>query len=102
MTQQPDFFTSGPYRDHAGYRWTDTSIAAAKVVTPGMQRAHAAILAVLAIEPLTADECAQRLGMDRLFCRPRCSELKAMGKIVDTGERRKNSSRCKACVLRLK
>jgi hypothetical protein len=101
-TDQSDLFATGPYRDHAGYKWTDTSIEAARKVTPGMHAAHDAILAVLAIEPLTPDELAFKLGMDKLFCRPRCSELVAMFKVVDSGDRRPNASGLKARVLKLK
>lgn len=41
--------------------------------------------------PATADEIAARLDLDRLYVRPRVSELKTLGRIVDTGERRRNN-----------
>ena len=51
----------------------------------------------------TADEMADEMGETVLSIRPRFSELKALGKIHDTGTRRKNSSGRSAvvwCVLR--
>jgi hypothetical protein len=101
--RDPDLFAGATiYNEHAGFQHTDTSIAAAKKVTPGIRDAHDRILAALEIEPLTPDELGEKLKMDKLYARPRCSELKAMGLIVDTGQRRRNSSRCTAEVLKLK
>lgn len=48
--------------------------------------------------PATADELAERLKMDRLYVRPRVSELHTIGKVYDTGERRENVSGRKATV----
>ena len=42
--------------------------------------------------PQTADEVAGKLGISILSVRPRFSELAASGRLVDTGERRSNSS----------
>jgi hypothetical protein len=39
----------------------------------------------------TADECAARLGIDVLSIRPRFSELRRLGKIVATDQRRPSS-----------
>lgn len=39
----------------------------------------------------TADECAARLGMDVLTIRPRFSELRRLGKIIPTDQRRPSS-----------
>ena len=52
--------------------------------------------------PLTTDECAEDLQMSVLAIRPRFSELRKMGKIEPTGERRKNASGHSACVWRIK
>lgn len=48
--------------------------------------------------PMTADEVAARVGADRLTIRPRMSELRKMGTIRETGERRKNASGKRASV----
>ena len=42
--------------------------------------------------PLTADEVADGLGRSVLFVRPRASELRRLGLIQATGQRRKNRS----------
>jgi transcription initiation factor IIE alpha subunit len=49
---------------------------------------------------LTADECAERLGQDILSVRPRLSELRRLGRIVETEDRRANRSGIKATVWR--
>ena len=41
---------------------------------------------------LTADEVAGRLGIDKHTVRSRCSELRNLGKIMDSSVRRKNQS----------
>ena len=99
---QPDLFTQQPYGGHAGYQHTQTSIDAARVVTPGIRDAHRAILDVLRRESLTPDEIADRLKWDKLYVRPRCTELKEMNLVEKTGERRANRSNLKANVLRVR
>lgn len=49
----------------------------------------------------TADECAEELGESVLAVRPRLSELRAAGKLEDTGQRRRNASGKLATVWRL-
>ncbi|MCZ2501098.1 hypothetical protein GN316_31420 [Xylophilus sp. Kf1] len=41
---------------------------------------------------MTADEIAARLRMDRLSIRPRISELKSAGRVVDSGQRGKTQA----------
>jgi hypothetical protein len=41
---------------------------------------------------LTADECADQVGESILSIRPRFTELKALGRIADSGQRRRNES----------
>ncbi|MCR9254728.1 MAG: hypothetical protein NXI16_01380 [Alphaproteobacteria bacterium] len=41
---------------------------------------------------LTADETADRLSQHYGSIRPRCTELKLSGKIIDSGQRRKNKN----------
>lgn len=59
------------------------------------------VLAALAAESMTADECAARLGKSILSVRPRLSELRTMGLIADTGTRRKNESGMSATVWKV-
>ena len=65
---------------------------------PGLR---ARVLAVLTrYQPLTADEVASMLNASILSIRPRLSELLALGKIVETSERRRNQSGKMATVWR--
>lgn len=48
---------------------------------------------------MTTDECADRLGIDKLSIRPRFSELAALSKIADTGERHVNPSSGKRAIV---
>ncbi len=49
---------------------------------------------------LSADETAMRLGEDWRATRPRLSELAKTGRIVKTGERRRNDTGLRAAVWR--
>ena len=81
----------------AGYKIDGTSREAAESIDAAGIRAK--VLAALATHgPMTADECAERLRMDRLSIRPRFSELKADGKVRDTDLRRRNASNKNAIV----
>ena len=51
---------------------------------------------------ITTDEVADRLNVSVLAVRPRFSELRTMGKIEQTGERRINASGMTANVWRIK
>ena len=53
---------------------------------------------VLTYGPMTTDECATILGLSVLTVRPRFSELRALGCLRDTTERRRNISGRKAVV----
>jgi hypothetical protein len=48
---------------------------------------------------LTADEAAHEIGRSRFAIRPRFTELRQLGHIAPTGERRKNASGASAAVL---
>ncbi len=70
---------------------TDTSRAAAPS-GPQAVNLQKDVLRVLRKGPATADETANSLGKSILAIRPRFSELRAQGRIVDTGGRRRNDS----------
>jgi hypothetical protein len=86
------------YPKAAGFKRTQTSAQAAEDITPKAPAIREMVLAVLHLRDMTADEMAYHLSMDKLSVRPRFSELRAMGKIRDTGERRANGSGKKAIV----
>lgn len=91
-----DLFT---YPAAAGFKGAETSFEAARSIdAKTLQRL---VLAQLYVRPMTADEIADRLGIDKLSIRPRCSELKAQGKLTDSGIRRENASGKRAIVYRL-
>lgn len=82
-----------------GFKARDTAVAAADAIAPRVSRLREMCLTALANGPLTPDECAARLGIDKLSIRPRFSELSNFGKIIDTGERRLNSSSGKRAIV---
>jgi predicted ArsR family transcriptional regulator len=82
-----------------GYKARETSQAAATSIRPKAARLQSLCLDALAQHgPLTSDEIADRLQIDRLAIRPRCSELAAQNRIVDSGDRRCNGSGKRAIV----
>ncbi len=82
-----------------GYKKRATSRAAAETIDAKTLRAK--VLTALAVRPMTADECAARMGIDKLSVRPRLSELSKLGRVTDSGLRRRNVSKKKAIVWRL-
>jgi predicted ArsR family transcriptional regulator len=85
-----------------GFKARETAQEAAQSLKPKAKRLQGLCLDALSRHgPLTADECADRLNIDKLSIRPRFSELAAMWKIVDTGTRRENSSGKRAIVWSL-
>jgi predicted ArsR family transcriptional regulator len=51
--------------------------------------------------PMTADECAEAMGVTPLSLRPRFSELRIAGRIDTTGFKRRNASGRPAHVWRV-
>lgn len=95
---QPGLPFDAPYPSAPGYKRPGTSQAAAEAVKPVAKPLRDQVLTLLKIQPLTADQCADWLGVDRLAIRPRLSELVKMNLIEDTGETRPNKSLVKATV----
>lgn len=95
--------SEGRYPLSPGYRELTTSLDAAKAIHNHAQTLKDRILALLGGYPagLTPDEAADLLNETVLGCRPRLTELKILGKIVATGERRKNKSGLMAKVWKL-
>ena len=91
------------YPNRPGFKSRGASEEAARHVTGEASRLRAAVLAELQRWPAgrTADEIAQDLRRSPLSVRPRLSELKAMGKIVATGDRRRNESGMSASVWKV-
>lgn len=93
-----DLFSQN-YPEDPGYQNTDTSKQAAEDMGSKASTIRGKVLDALSdIMPMTPDEMANYLGMDKLSVRPRFSELRAKNLIMDTGERRANGSGKKAIV----
>jgi hypothetical protein len=91
-----------------GHRGGDTDMDAADCVKATAKTYEALTYALLSEQPRTADEVhaaiEEKLGkaVPLYSVRPRLSQLKARGLLVDTGERRLSSAgRCKQRVLRV-
>lgn len=83
------------YPHSAGHRGVDTSIAAAASINDALPRLQWCVLGVIlgfGEDGATADEVAFVLGWERFRARPRTSELRKAGRIVDSGRRRDSLS----------
>lgn len=96
----PDLF-SAPYPTTPGFKEHDTSKEAAKAISGRAEILRDRALTRIANRPSTADEVAEALGESVLAIRPRITELKQLGKIERSGERRANASGQKAHVWRV-
>lgn len=88
------------YPNAPGYKVSGTSAEAAGSISLKAETLRNYCLIQLREEDMTADECAKRVGAGILAIRPRFSELRRMGWIVDSGHRRKNASGRNAVVWR--
>jgi len=100
----PDLFNWTPppsYPDAPGHRHVDTSIEAAAEIANRAHTLREECMDMIKASPdgLTADQVAARLGESVLSIRPRITELKKTGRIVDSGRRRKNHSGRRAAVM---
>lgn len=86
------------YPIRAGFKGAETSRAAAESINASVLRGKV-LDAYRRFGPMTADQCAEALRIDRLSIRPRCSELKRLGKLRDTGNRAPNDSGKSAVIL---
>lgn len=95
-------YLDGKYPYGPGHRRPETSKDATKAIRSRAENLRESILGILRAGPeLTADEMAEILGVTVLSCRPRVTELSRQGKIVPTGERRKNQSGMTAMVYKI-
>lgn len=92
--------TPAPYPNSPGYKEPTTSKDAARKFQSHAKTLQAEVLTAICAAPtgLTADEAAANLGQSVLAVRPRVTELREMGKIERSGERRKNASGMSAAV----
>lgn len=105
MGSMKDLFGDTPfeYPKAPGFKERTTSREAASRVTVNAETLRGQALEyLLAVYPvgLTADELAKKFRVSVLSMRPRISELHAEGKVMRTGDRRKNLSGMSANVWR--
>jgi hypothetical protein len=88
-------FDFDKYPHKAGHRGVRTSIKSADDINPQLRRLHKMIMIELESvfpEGLTGTELSQRLKRNILTIRPRTTEMKILGMIVDTDKTKKNDA----------
>jgi hypothetical protein len=101
--RQLHLFGDAHYPDAPGFKAPGASQEAARRIAPTAAGLRGRVLRYLQQHSagLTADEIAHGLELSVLTIRPRVSELRAAGAIVETGERRRNESQMTATVWRV-
>ena len=83
------------YPNAPGSKGGETSEAGAAAIAEAAGRLQRLVLTAVTeagATGVTVVEMATRYGLDRMSIQPRFSELRRMGKIADSGRRRKNPS----------
>lgn len=91
-------YAAASYPEGPGCKTGGTSQAAAVEMAETAETIRDRVLDLLRDYPMTADLVATQLELSILSVRPRLSELRAMGLIVDTGRRGTNTSGKRAIV----
>lgn len=88
------FFDDTPYPESPGFKEPTTSREAARSMAPEARKLRGIVLRLIDESPggLTADQAAEILGESVLAVRPRFSELRRTGHIIDSGHTAKNKS----------
>ena len=89
------------YPESAAPGRTDTSAEAATSIEPVTARVQRLVLTAIReakLSGLTAHELASQLGMERTTTQPRVSELRRLGRVIDSGRRRANANGKRAIV----
>lgn len=88
------------YPNTPGAQARDTSRAAAAGIAKAAPHIREQVLEVFERSAgMTADECAGRMGLSILTVRPRVTELSRLGKLRDSGTRRKNTLSGKSAIV---
>jgi predicted HTH transcriptional regulator len=88
------------YPNSPGYKVEGPSKEAAQAENSRASTLRDKVAQLIQNDCYTADECAAELNESILAIRPRLSELVKMGRITDSGQRRKNESGHNATVWR--
>lgn len=82
MSRIAETLMPSPYRDGLpGRKEETTSLDAAKAAASSAATLRSLVMSAIALQPRTADEVAASLDQTVLAVRPRCSELRNLGKI---------------------
>jgi hypothetical protein len=80
----------------------ETSAEAATAIAPEVATIRARALVLIrgaGRHGLTSEELANKMGLPRVSVQPRTSELRNLGKLADSGQRRENASSGKRAVV---
>jgi hypothetical protein len=95
-----DLFDLLDYPDRPGHRNTDTSVAGAVAMAGKAPLLRERVIDALRKHgPLTTFEIAARTGASYRAIQPRTSELRARGKINDSGARRRDPETGKLAIV---
>jgi CRP-like cAMP-binding protein len=89
------------YPIEPGHRGISTSIEAAEAIAPSIGRLQRIVLSAIGdagFRGLTSQELADLTGIDFGSVQPRTSELRRLGLISDSGDRRRNRNGKRAIV----
>lgn len=96
--------TDDRYPHVAGHRGLGGSVEASDLVTPKLPQLQGAVFGVVERADqrgVTGDEIANALGWDKYRVRPRTAELRKLGRIIDSRERRPSESGVASIVWKL-
>lgn len=104
MNRHPDLFEPGVrYPDSPGFKRSGPSEEAARKIAPRAGSLRAKVLNYYTTNyprNFTADEIARILNISEFSARPRLTELKRLGWLEETPQRRANESGCMATAMR--
>lgn len=99
LFHQPTQPTQAAYPSAPAATPDDTSEQAARDLAPKAHTIRAAVLATIEGRPLTVHECARLLDLPVPTVQPRFSELRKMGMVEDSTERRINPASGKRAIV---
>lgn len=92
----PDLFTYAEQYPHVpGHRGVSSSIEAAEKIAPKVHTMRDRVYGIIKVcgqNGITVEELCQFMKMEPKHCQPRVSELRKLGKVVDSGDRRPSES----------
>ena len=100
MEQQGSLFPETRYPQVPGWKGTDTSLAAARFIAVNLSARQTEVYVSLRdVGPATMHDLARRLGRSTYATAPRISELRDMGLVDDSGQRKVNTSSLRTAIV---